>query len=667
MSLPELPKVDRAAENSDESSVALLSVLTRRNGFICRKEDPDYGVDFDVEIVKDGQVTGNKFAIQLKSTEKRLESTRDGTQYVCYPYPVGNLRVLAERTPGMGMIVLYCCDGGLLFFDHVENIYHRISEDKKDEGWFEQEKVTIRIPAANVLTTDSAREVWTVYRRRFLGVQGLLHDRGPEYGIPLLPLQSFARDEGATLTRDSAKILREYGFALLNSKDIHLLAGLIESVPIGALRSDPHLLLLSAITYADRGLLADASYYLHGAERLRDSYTEEECSLLETYKAQVAFELGQIGRQEYAEQLQRILQSPSMLQQNRIGIRIRLLSLQLSGDMDSGTALCTMENIQQDARRLSETDKNKDLLLVHVAVLSYHILMKAFIGWAPSLLIWRNFFPEVPLNMRVAAATMLARAFLSVQESLEEAYRHGVEKQDKYLVAQSLLQISRCFLGFTAQTSVVVEAPASFQGAPDFESLYQQMVGNAVTAYNEFAERGMLSEARFALETAYEIQLVFERTHKWRIQEPPPSRLLELIASVGKELGREEYRPIVEHLFNDVDANKGRKLQDLPEESDEGFAETLVSILGLPPDRKSNIVADLRAQRAFQRTVEDPNVQLLQHLGHLASPETAYLQKPTYAARCTICGAEVSGNENIHELIGEWRLRHGHWCIGRAP
>jgi hypothetical protein len=51
MAFTDSPEVDESSKRSEESVALVKSILSRRNRFINREENPNYGVDLDVELV----------------------------------------------------------------------------------------------------------------------------------------------------------------------------------------------------------------------------------------------------------------------------------------------------------------------------------------------------------------------------------------------------------------------------------------------------------------------------------------------------------------------------------------------------------------------------------------------------------------------------------------
>src|SRR5665213_1294553 len=74
----ELPRRDRSHEIEDEALVAFGTRLKESGCFILQASDrKDYGTDCQVEVVAGGQATNVRIHVQLKGTERALNS--DGT------------------------------------------------------------------------------------------------------------------------------------------------------------------------------------------------------------------------------------------------------------------------------------------------------------------------------------------------------------------------------------------------------------------------------------------------------------------------------------------------------------------------------------------------------------------------------------------------------------
>jgi hypothetical protein len=93
------PEIDIYSKNSEESVLAVKQLLLQKSGFIVREENPDKGVDFDVELILNKQASGFKFAIQLKSVQKAKFLTKGEIQHVAFRIKTSRLGYLCRRSP----------------------------------------------------------------------------------------------------------------------------------------------------------------------------------------------------------------------------------------------------------------------------------------------------------------------------------------------------------------------------------------------------------------------------------------------------------------------------------------------------------------------------------------------------------------------------------------
>ena len=140
MKRPEAHDIDEAAQR--------LFKIALPNDWVPRREDPDYGLDFVVEVFDQGDTTGLRFAVQLKG-RKRIRLKR-GRVSCSFPtsnlsdyvdkvrYPVFLFNVEVEKLRGYWVFLQQC-----------------VLEELQDKDWRRQETVTIHIPATNLMSNTT--------------------------------------------------------------------------------------------------------------------------------------------------------------------------------------------------------------------------------------------------------------------------------------------------------------------------------------------------------------------------------------------------------------------------------------------------------------------------------------------------------------------------------
>jgi hypothetical protein len=111
----------------------------------------DYGLDLQVEIVKNEQVTGAHFYIQLKSTD-HLVVRKDG--YIAHPCKTSTLRYFLER-PELVIYVVYDAQQQEAYWIWIQDYLRQTVE----AGWQNKEEITIRIPKKDTFDQKAVQEI----------------------------------------------------------------------------------------------------------------------------------------------------------------------------------------------------------------------------------------------------------------------------------------------------------------------------------------------------------------------------------------------------------------------------------------------------------------------------------------------------------------------------
>jgi len=153
------PKVDDNSKRSEESVNVLRPLFSRKNGFIFREEQPDYGVDVDVELVINNEEASSlKFAIQIKSKNELKITTEQNEKLVSLSFDVSRIGYLAKRLPAYGLVVAYDEKTKTSYFGYVEDIVARLDNHPHRAGWREQVSTTILFPPV-ILTNDVVHQI----------------------------------------------------------------------------------------------------------------------------------------------------------------------------------------------------------------------------------------------------------------------------------------------------------------------------------------------------------------------------------------------------------------------------------------------------------------------------------------------------------------------------
>src|SRR5438067_2156211 len=127
MAFDDLPIVDTYSINEERSNIKLLELLNQTNNFICRKDVPDKGCDFDVELIGNGALNW-RFPVQLKSVET-LKLINDN-EFISYRFETSRLGYLLRRPISGGLIILYSLEKDKCFYEYADKVYTRLTEER---------------------------------------------------------------------------------------------------------------------------------------------------------------------------------------------------------------------------------------------------------------------------------------------------------------------------------------------------------------------------------------------------------------------------------------------------------------------------------------------------------------------------------------------------------
>lgn len=159
----------RQHEIEEESNRAFTSALP--SAWVPRRQEPDYGVDFTVEIFEDGRSTGLSFNAQLKGTDEDLKTA------------LVSLRLARDKIEDYSsldlptLIVRYHAPSGQLFTRWFHS-YDPQVETGRSPKWEEPKSIAFRFSEADGWTEATANEI-------IESVQGFRRFRQAEHRLPV--------------------------------------------------------------------------------------------------------------------------------------------------------------------------------------------------------------------------------------------------------------------------------------------------------------------------------------------------------------------------------------------------------------------------------------------------------------------------------------------------
>ncbi|MDA2930551.1 DUF4365 domain-containing protein [Acidobacteria bacterium AH-259-O06] len=665
MAFDDNPQVDASSERSEESVLVVRRVLSQKNGFICREEHPDFGVDLQAELIVNRQATGNKFVVQIKSAQSLSEVTSKGNKFLSLQFSTSRLGYLCRSAPGYGLVVLYDDSTKIAYYDFVEKIHQRLCSRSEPSAWKQQDSVNIHIPISNVLDESAVSSIHKLYQRRFSNHSLLVERYGTEFGIPVIAgaLPSLSLDLAKPDTL--AAFLEKYGFALFNRRDYAFLIQLIREVPLRRFEESYELSFLAGLVFSESDRLADAEYYVRKTRKLAAKPSEEERVLLDFCAARIDFHFGRINVEEYIATLTDLIPE-TRVEATRLNLMVRTDFLRVwsfPAGREKRTGEVILNEVRKTIKRIRESklEATRRRVLLLAAAANLHqigLSLKAF--EVTALQIKQDVMGRVGLAERLAVARKLLSIFREAMGIVQEV-QHEVDKSDEAKVVKPYLQhrLSSMIFSFAFNSMMLTG-----QLGPDMQDLLQAPFIGETEAFNEFVKIGALGEAYAALTTALELRVLHDDHFAPPMTGPTEAELTERIRGLERELDKPRYVSLVRRFLQQKtkEPPDSRGFSEMQPGDERKFAETFANALNLPADRLDNIITDINGQRIFAEAVPDRGVELLQDLRHTKSLETMYKQPVKYIAECRRCGYRTSSSSDIEIVIKELRSNHADKC-----
>jgi len=114
--------------------------------WVVRQITPDYGIDYEIEIVENGLLTGVTFYVQLKGTQ----SPKYRDLSLCLPFEVDKLRYYSERVNRPVLILVADTVTGTCLWVYAQRYIREVLR-ASNSRWYLQKRVTLNVPRANKL------------------------------------------------------------------------------------------------------------------------------------------------------------------------------------------------------------------------------------------------------------------------------------------------------------------------------------------------------------------------------------------------------------------------------------------------------------------------------------------------------------------------------------
>jgi hypothetical protein len=147
--MTKLPKRPRQHTLEALSERYVKSILPPE--WIAQRTEQDYGLDLQVEIVKDEHVTGAHFTIQLKATDQLKVRKKS---YIAHSCETSTLRYFLERSE-LVIYLVYDAQNLVGYWIWIQDYIRQVL----DTDWQDQESATIKIPKDNIFDEKAIHQI----------------------------------------------------------------------------------------------------------------------------------------------------------------------------------------------------------------------------------------------------------------------------------------------------------------------------------------------------------------------------------------------------------------------------------------------------------------------------------------------------------------------------
>lgn len=670
MAFDDDPIVDINAKNSDESVLFIKSIFSKKNGFICRTDQPDFGVDELIELIwwddssKNFQnATNKRFVLQLKSLEKISDNnfaSKSNKEFVKISFKSSRLKYLLQYSPAYGLVVVYDVSTAKAYFDYAENIYKNLNDFNQGETWKSKEKPTIYIPIENELDTESLKEIHDFFTKRHENADSLIFNHGEAYNIPSF-IKPKPEEYDFRNTTDIRKALLKYGWSLVDDNDFILLDSMIEKLSHQEILNDSTLCLLKATISCEIGNHLDADYFLFKYDRIVNSKDPELARKI-FLRNKIDFILGRVDAKSFITNLEN-LKNFIIDDYNKLLIDINIFFMELlqklsSGGPDSNRFEDLIVLFEKISKSKIEERKKHYLNTYHISNLVIFVTQYIREKFS-SFKIKESMGINISLVERGQEVEDLINKVKSLKNLIFTTWKFGAEIKDNYLIASSMYNLANYEFVFYYNIALL-NWDKALEKVGEKED-FTKFIDLAFTSFDLFNKMGKIHNAYLSLILAHELTLLFKLVNNEVIRNEP--ELIENnIKSIQEKMGYKPFESSVKSSIKNIvniEKNSFENFQEIDDSNIDSIVEMLCSSMELPSDRIPIIKADIISLKYFYANRASDNLELHQKLDHTKHKSTYYKFPIVYSVFCQNCRFHTPWSLDIKPIL---KLANEHKC-----
>lgn len=670
MAFDDDPIVDNNAKNSDESVLFIKSIFSKKNGFICRTDQPDFGVDELIELIRWNdtsknfqKATNKRFVLQLKSLERISENNlvkKSNKDFIKISFKSSRLKYLLQYSPAYGLVVIYDVSAAKAYFDYAENIYKNLNDFNQGETWKSKEKPTIYIPIENEFDTGSLKNIHDFFTKRHENADRLIFSHGEAYNIPSF-IKPNPEEYDFRNAADIKKVLLKYGWSLVDDNDFILLDSMVARLSHQEILNDLTLCLLKATISCEIGDHLDADYFLFKYDRLPKSPNSDLARKI-FLRNKIDFILGRIDTKSFTTNLEDLKNSIND-DYNKLLIDINIFFMELLQKLSSGNPYShRFEDLKILFEKINnskiEEKKKHYLNTYHISNLVIFVTQYIREKFS-SFKIKESMGIHVPLTERGQEVTDLISKVESLKNLIFATWKFGSEMKDNYLVASSMYNFANYEFVFHYNVALL-NWDKTLEKVGNKEN-FTRFIDLAFTSFDLFNKMGKIHNAYLSLILAHELTLLFKILHNEVIKNEP-EKIEKNIKNIQEKMGYKPFESSVKSSIKNLVNNEKNALENFQEIDDsniDDIVKTLCDSMGLPTDRIRFIKADIIATKYFYSNRASNHLELFQKLDHTKNKSTYYKSPVIYSVFCNKCKNMTVWSFDIEPIL---KLANEHKC-----
>lgn len=641
------PKIDKAAERSEESVLKTRLLFSLKNNFICREEHPDYGVDLDVEIVISKEASRNKFAIQIKSSAAFPIIKFNEIEYYKLPFLTSRLGYLVRSNPGLGLIVLYNESENLLYYDYAEFIIERIEKLKNTANWTDQEHTTIYIPKINVLNDVSVNAIHERYLQIYSNINLLYNIYSAKFNIPFVKVD--LRNDLST-KNELLEIIEGYGTHLINEFKFGELYYALNKLPISEITANAKISFIAAVVYSEIGKPIESNLFIQYCRRNSDKLSDEHYDILEFTEFKNEFLFGLKSYDKYLDTLEK-LSLKTKSEANKLTLKINACQLKLYTAISKReierSLLNELSSILIEIQNSSVDEENKQLLTIYQST-NYHTYALKYVS---ELLSQRKIQEALNITVSLEDRVEFAKQCITIIEipsiHVLNALKYAEITENDLIKANALHKLAYFQYGFQFTLALLDYNISSSKD--QLSQVLSNSLKYTIEAFRIFNELSLFKDSHLAITLAYEIKQLATLFYGIDLKGIELEKITDIIHNLETTNGLEHFSSIITDFYEfKINKKHSKEIRELNQEEIQYYASSIQKAYNLPDSRLPNIIDDIKNRKYFELNCDLDKYEFIQNN---VSGRDIYLYPTEYTIFNKKTGLIIGKSYNIKHLI----------------